>query len=108
MLITELKRAFRIVVYPQTFIYQAERLEDKLGLLNAYKRLMDDHHEDKPMDTPVKAISGAPSGQQLHPEKEKYLVELPDQLEVLIALREFEKSVTYIEKGELTKQTHRN
>ncbi|RCH85044.1 exocyst complex component exo84, partial [Rhizopus azygosporus] len=95
----ELKRAFRIVVYPQTFIYQAERLEDKMGLLNAYKRLMDDHHEDKPMDTPVKAISGAPSGQQLHPEKEKYLVELPDQLEVLIALREFEKSVTYIEKA---------
>jgi hypothetical protein len=35
----------------------------------------------------------------MHPEKEKWLTELPDQLEVLIALREFEKSVVYLEKG---------
>lgn len=34
----------------------------------------------------------------MHPDKEKWLVDLPDQLEVLIALREFEKSVVYIEK----------
>lgn len=37
----------------------------------------------------------------LHPDKEKWLVDLPDHLEVSIALREFEKSVVYLEKGKL-------
>lgn len=98
----DLNNALRIVVYPQTFIYRSERIEDKLGLLNAYKRVMEDH-DDKPLDTPVSyKSSSASTGQQLHPEKEKYLVELPDQLEVLIALREFEKSVVYLEKGKMS------
>ncbi|KAG1445714.1 hypothetical protein G6F56_009819 [Rhizopus delemar] len=94
----DLNNALRIVVYPQTFIYRSERLEDKLGLLEAYKQMMEEHHDDRHMNTPVSTRSSA-SGQQLHPEKEKYLAELSDQLEVLIALREFEKSVVYLEKA---------
>ena len=47
----DLTNALRIVVYPETFIYRSERIEDKLGLLNAYKRLMDDN-DDKQLDTP--------------------------------------------------------
>lgn len=35
----------------------------------------------------------------MHPDKEKWLVDLPDELEVLIALREFENSVCYLEKA---------
>lgn len=48
---TDLTNALRIVVYPETFIYRSERIEDKLGLLNAYKRLIDDN-DDKQLDAP--------------------------------------------------------
>ncbi|KAI9254022.1 Cullin repeat-like-containing domain protein [Sporodiniella umbellata] len=81
-----------------TFIYRAERLEDKLSLLEVYRQLMESQSEDRPMDTPVSIRSSA-SGQQLHPEKEKHLAELSDQMEVFIALRQFEKSVVYLEKA---------
>lgn len=47
----DLTNALRIVVYPETFIYRSERIEDKLGLLNAYKRLIDDN-DDKQLDAP--------------------------------------------------------
>ena len=40
----------------------------------------------------------------IHHEKEKYLVELVDQLEVLIALRQFEKGVVYLENGKFELQ----
>lgn len=35
----------------------------------------------------------------MHPEKEKWLIDLADQMEIMIALREFENSVAYIEKA---------
>ncbi|CAO3639382.1 unnamed protein product [Mucor fragilis] len=99
---SDLTNALRIVVYPETFIYRSERIEDKLGLLNAYKRLIDDN-DDKQLDAPQ---SGKLTGDKkprdsnhLHPDKEKWLVDLPDHLEVSIALREFEKSVVYLEKA---------
>lgn len=47
----DLSNALRIVVYPETFIYQAEHVEDKLGLLNAYKRLIDEN-DDRQLDAP--------------------------------------------------------
>lgn len=47
----DLSNALRIVVYPETFIYQAEHIEDKLGLLNAYKRLIDEN-DDRQLDAP--------------------------------------------------------
>ncbi|CAO3656357.1 unnamed protein product [Mucor hiemalis] len=95
----DLSNALRIVVYPETFIYQAEHIEDKLGLLNAYKRLIDEN-DDRQLDAPQSADVRKPRDtNQLHPDKEKFLVELPDQLEVLIALREFEKSVVYLERA---------
>ncbi|KAG2189612.1 hypothetical protein INT46_003359, partial [Mucor plumbeus] len=96
---SDLTNALRIVVYPETFIYRSERIEDKLGLLNAYKRLMDDN-DDKQLDTPQSADIRKPrDSNNLHPDKEKWLVDLPDHLEVSIALREFEKSVVYLEKA---------
>ncbi|KAI9472182.1 MAG: Cullin repeat-like-containing domain protein [Benjaminiella poitrasii] len=94
---SDLINALRIVVYPETFIYQAERIEDKLGLLNAYRRLIDDN-DDKQLDIPQSVDARkVRDSNGLYPEKEKWLVDLPDQLEVLIALREFEKSVAYLE-----------
>lgn len=95
----DLVNALRVVVYPDTFIFQAEHVEDKLGLLNAYKRLIDEN-DDRQLDAPQSADFRKPRDtNQLHPDKEKFLVELPDQLEVLIALREFEKSVVYLERA---------
>ncbi|KAI7904033.1 Cullin repeat-like-containing domain protein [Cokeromyces recurvatus] len=94
---SDLINALRIVVYPETFIYQAERQEDKVGFLNAYKRLIDDN-DDRQTDTPQSAdIRKIPDYNSLHPDKEKWLEDLSDQLEVMIALREFEKSVAYLE-----------
>ncbi|KAI8977021.1 Cullin repeat-like-containing domain protein [Mycotypha africana] len=90
---SNLTNAVRIVAYPETFIYHAERVEDKMSLLYSYKRLIDDH-DDKQLDTRLLGNSSS-----LPPDIEKLLVDLPDQLEVMIALREFEKSVVYLEKA---------
>ncbi|GAN06766.1 nuclear mRNA splicing protein [Mucor ambiguus] len=99
LLLAHLVNALRIVVYPETFIYRSERPEDKLGLLNAYRRLIEDN-DDKQLDAPQSAEIRKPQdSNQLHPDKEKWLADLPDHLEVSIALREFEKSVVYLEKA---------
>ncbi|KAI8647760.1 Cullin repeat-like-containing domain protein [Parasitella parasitica] len=96
---SDLTNALRIVVYPETFIYRSERIEDKLGLLNAYRRLMDDN-DDRQLDAPQSADTRKlRDSNNLHPDKEKWLVDLPDHLEVSIAVREFEKSVVYLEKA---------
>jgi hypothetical protein len=49
--ILDLNNALRIVVYPETFIYRAERPEDKIGLLNAYRRMLD-NNDDSQMEMP--------------------------------------------------------
>lgn len=50
----DLTNTLRIVVYPETFIYRSERIEDKLGLLNAYRRLIDEN-DDRQLDAPQSA-----------------------------------------------------
>lgn len=50
----DLTNALRLVVYPETFIYRSERIEDKMGLLNAYRRLIDEN-DDRQLDTPQSA-----------------------------------------------------
>ncbi|GAA5808941.1 hypothetical protein MFLAVUS_002341 [Mucor flavus] len=95
----DLTNALRIVVYPDTFIYRSERVEDKMGLLNAYRRLIEEN-DDRQLDAPQSAdIRKLRDNNTMHPDKEKWLVDLPDELEVLIALREFENSVCYLEKA---------
>ncbi|KAI8971198.1 Cullin repeat-like-containing domain protein [Pilobolus umbonatus] len=88
----ELTNAIRIVVYPETFIYRAEKEDEKLGLLDAYKRILDENDEVEVSPLDLKKNT-------LPVDKEKWLVGLPDELEVLIALREFEKSVVYLERA---------
>ncbi|KAI7873073.1 Cullin repeat-like-containing domain protein [Mucor mucedo] len=95
----DLTNALRLVVYPETFIYRSERIEDKMGLLNAYRRLIDEN-DDRQLDTPQSAdIRKVRDINNMHPEKEKWLIDLADQMEIMIALREFENSVAYIEKA---------
>ncbi|KAI8352539.1 Cullin repeat-like-containing domain protein [Blakeslea trispora] len=98
---SDLTNALRVVVYPDTFIYRSERVEDKMGLLHAYRRLVDDHHDDDSSHRPSSSLDVRKTmpPASLHHEKEKYLVELADQLEVLIALRQFEKGVVYLENA---------
>ncbi|RCH88784.1 exocyst complex component exo84 [Rhizopus stolonifer] len=97
---SDLTNALRVVVYPDTFIYRSERVEDKLDLLDVYRRMIEEN-DDRQLDTPqpdIRKPTSLSSG-SIHHDKEKWLVELPDQMEVLIALREFEKSVAYLEKA---------
>lgn len=54
----DLTNALRIVVYPETVIYRSERIEDKLGLLNAYKRMIDDN-DDRQLDAPQSGKEGS-------------------------------------------------
>ncbi|OBZ84285.1 Exocyst complex component EXO84 [Choanephora cucurbitarum] len=101
---SDLTNAIRVVVYPDTFIYRSERVEDKIGLLHAYRRLVDDRDDDAGSSRPTSSlgrvyIRKTVASTSIHHEKEKYLVELVDQLEVLIALRQFEKGVVYLENA---------
>lgn len=96
--------AVKISVYPNTYMFRSERAEDKMPLLMAYKRVMDDQ-DDQHEDQPRKGSSGrdARNGDsqdvQMKPKDSEWLAQLPDELEVAIALRQFENAVTLIEKG---------
>ncbi|KAI8366414.1 Cullin repeat-like-containing domain protein [Choanephora cucurbitarum] len=76
-----------------------KRVEDKMGLLHAYRRLVDDRDDDAGSSRPTSSLGRTVASTSIHHEKEKYLVELADQLEVLIALRQFEKGVVYLENA---------
>ncbi|KAI9029667.1 Cullin repeat-like-containing domain protein [Phycomyces nitens] len=80
-----------------------DRPEDKLGLLHAYRRVMDeddDKNQDRANDN-GRPNNGRDNQQNtsLDSEDLKWLTELPDELEVLIAIREFENAVGSIEKA---------
>ncbi|KAL0088986.1 Cullin repeat-like-containing domain protein [Phycomyces blakesleeanus] len=79
-----------------------DRPEDKLGLLHAYRRVMDEDN-DKSQDQAKNGRSNNGRDNQqptsLDPDDLKWLTELPDELEVLIAIREFENAVMLIEKA---------
>lgn len=96
--------AVKISVYPNTFLFRSERPEDKIALLIAYKRAMDDQgdqHEDQPKKESSNRDERNGDGQevQVNPKDRDWLSQLPDELEVAIALRQFENAVSLIEKG---------
>ncbi|KAI9476614.1 Cullin repeat-like-containing domain protein [Zychaea mexicana] len=91
--------AIKISVYPNTFVYRSERPEDKFALLHAYRRTMDengDRHEDQP-NSSDNAKDGKDA--EINPADQKWLSYLPDELEVAIALRQFENAVKDIEQA---------
>ncbi|KAI8384379.1 Cullin repeat-like-containing domain protein [Radiomyces spectabilis] len=105
----DLKNAVKFVVYPNVYLYQSERPDDKTGLLQAYRSIkdeMDDTHQIIPSQFNIQkdiATKESPEPEekkiQFNPTDEKWLNDLPDELEVMIALREFEEAVVAIEKA---------
>ncbi|KAG0191120.1 exocyst complex component exo84 [Apophysomyces sp. BC1034] len=102
----EVTNAFKIVIYPDSFLYRAEQPEDKHGLMHAYHLVMDEN-EDQQNELLPSGSQGTssnydaeqPTGPNISPADQRWLTDLPDELEVLIALREFEETVTCIEKA---------
>ncbi|KAI7864510.1 Cullin repeat-like-containing domain protein [Spinellus fusiger] len=76
----------------------AEKAQDKIGLFHAYRRIMDED-EDGQHD-PINN-GNSTKNITLNPIDQKWLVEFPDELEVLIAIREFENAVTVIERAKV-------
>jgi hypothetical protein len=113
--------AFKIMKHPDNFIYKTDTMEDKRAILNAIKRVTDDILEQKRKEKEAAkekkpaASPGASSVRaSLLPEKKQFekgfkddlsptdyrwLLELPDELDVLIAHRDFDAAVTHVEKG---------
>ncbi|KAI8142748.1 Cullin repeat-like-containing domain protein [Fennellomyces sp. T-0311] len=98
--ITDIKDSQGIVsVYPNTFVFRSERPEDKYALLHAYRRTMDENgdRQEDPPNASKSTVDGNDS--EINPADQKWLKSLPDDLEVAIALRQFENAVTDIEQA---------
>ncbi|CAO3675871.1 unnamed protein product [Umbelopsis ramanniana] len=119
----DLTNAIKIVNYNDEYLFRCERPEDKMSLLVTVKRVTDELMESsKQNDTDAKLSVNEPLLQmqsqvearskksrndrdptkqmpQLASSDVKWLSELPDELEVFIAIREFEDAVAYIEKA---------
>ncbi|KAI8583223.1 hypothetical protein K450DRAFT_224806 [Umbelopsis ramanniana AG] len=120
---SDLTNALKIVHYNDEYLFRCERPEDKMSLLVTIKRVTDELLESsKQNDADAKLSVNEPLLQmqsqvearskksrndrdptkqmpQLASSDVKWLSELPDELEVFIAIREFEDAVAYIEKA---------
>ncbi|KAI7850919.1 Cullin repeat-like-containing domain protein [Circinella umbellata] len=90
-----------ISVYPNTFIFRSEKQEEKYALLHAYRRTMDEN-DDRQDDQPnsyTRNHGKDGNDTEINPSDQKWLKSLPDELEVAIALRQFENAVKDIEQA---------
>ncbi|ORY93831.1 Cullin repeat-like-containing domain protein [Syncephalastrum racemosum] len=99
-----LNNAIKVAMYPYTFLYRAERPEDKLAFVHAYKRAMDENDDRQQDAAGVDYRGGKDSDQRkedavVKSSDRKWLADMPDDLEVLISLRQFEKAVSLIEQA---------
>ncbi|KAI9207935.1 uncharacterized protein BJ171DRAFT_258001 [Polychytrium aggregatum] len=120
---SEITNAFKIMRHPNTFVYRAESPEDKRSLLAAIKRVTDaflvpkkePEKETKELrsSTPLltaqseaiaETVAAAPTKiavvkDSISMPDAQFLFELPDELDVLIAHREFDNAVALMERG---------
>ncbi|CAO3638718.1 unnamed protein product [Cunninghamella echinulata] len=101
----------KIISGNSAFFYRSDRLEDNTAFLHAYIRLSEERDEglldnsqvsnfQEPARNPNEGRSNTNNkGINLSEEDQQWLEELPDELEVKIALRQFEDAVTYIGKA---------
>ncbi|KAL2919873.1 exocyst complex component exo84 [Polyrhizophydium stewartii] len=120
----DVTNAFKIVKHPDVSIYRTETLEEKRAILGAIKRITDDILAQKRREKEVakdasskaKTVSApigtaAPEDGQKAKEKlaavkdnlsitdYRWLLELPDELDVLVAHRDFDNAVANLEKA---------
>ncbi|CAO3614650.1 unnamed protein product [Cunninghamella blakesleeana] len=102
----------RIVSGNSAFFYRSDRIEDNAAFLHAYIRLSEENDEGLLDNSQVgnfreatKNVNEArPNANSkgvvnISEEDQLWLEELPDELEVMIALRQFEEAVAYIGKA---------
>ncbi|KAJ3274292.1 exocyst complex component exo84 [Terramyces sp. JEL0728] len=110
----DLQNSFKITKGSDTFMYKAETLQEKRTVLNAItkltneivaqkkqqlenlKKLQSAVVMDEQVEQPVvkKIASDGLSDSDFH-----WLIEIPDELDVLIAHRDFDQAVVYVEKA---------
>ncbi|KAI8342796.1 Cullin repeat-like-containing domain protein [Chlamydoabsidia padenii] len=89
----------------KTYAYRSGRPEENIALFHSFTRLLDD---DKINDAgnPLNELrQGQTKDIRLDEEDRLWLEQLPDELEVMIALRQFEDAVTCIGKDQVAKYT---
>ncbi|EGF80061.1 hypothetical protein BATDEDRAFT_88866 [Batrachochytrium dendrobatidis JAM81] len=122
----DVSNAFKIVRHPDASIYRTETLEEKRAILASIKRITDDilvQRRKEKDQVKNAAISKANTMTALLPNSNmdqyknisdqlpvkdnlsatdyRWLLELPDELDVLVAHRDFDNSVANLEKGKL-------
>ncbi|KAI8819537.1 uncharacterized protein EV422DRAFT_533391 [Fimicolochytrium jonesii] len=123
---TEVSNAFKILRHPDTFIYRSDTLEEKRSFLTAFKRYTDELMLQKraalenaknkqPSATPLEEVV-SPTQRETDREERarralrddlsnaevKWLMELSDELDVLVAHRDFDVAVGLIEDARRT------
>ncbi|KAJ3404457.1 exocyst complex component exo84, partial [Chytridiales sp. JEL 0842] len=125
---SELNNAFKIVSHPDVFIYRSDSPEEKRSLLASIKRLtenlnwkrktkIDSGEGHEQADIQMAAITAGKTEETInegHQEKRssksnlkpnifnienKWLIDLPDELDVMLAHREFDDAVLAIERA---------
>ncbi|TPX67222.1 hypothetical protein SpCBS45565_g03925 [Spizellomyces sp. 'palustris'] len=127
----EVSNAFKVMRHPDMFIYRSESLEEKRSFLGAFKRFTDELMLQKRQavesakarqkltipaadpepfsptrsdtgDRDTEKRSGRPTKDDLTANDIKWLMELADELDVLIAHRDFDHAVSLIEQARHT------
>lgn len=105
--------AFKIIKHPDMTIYRSDTLEEKRALLSVIQTLTDEILAKKRIEKKAKEVKVEVQAVQLDIEKRKrkvaqddlnpsdfrWLVELPDELDVFIAHRDFDQAVTCVAKA---------
>ncbi|KAI8907175.1 hypothetical protein EDD86DRAFT_227746 [Gorgonomyces haynaldii] len=109
----DVSNAFQIIKNTETIIYRADTLEEKRSLLSVIQTITDEilakkkkekekqkeKKEIKKEKQEVKEKKKKALKDNLSPGDYIWLIELPDELDVLIAHRDFEQTVTNVEKA---------
>jgi exocyst complex component 8 len=105
--------AFKIIKHPEMTIYRSETLEEKRSLLCVIQNLTDEilskkrvEKKSKEVKVAVKAVVVETDKRKKKVEKDdlapsdfRWLLELPDELDVLIAHRDFDQAVSCVAKA---------
>lgn len=116
----EMMNAFKIIKGSETFMFRAETLQEKRSLLSVITKLTGELVAMKKLEitlaksplqqsSPLINFANSPTKPNAHPKRHiedglsdndyRWLLELSDELDVLIAQRDFGLAISHIEKG---------
>ncbi|KAJ3181357.1 exocyst complex component exo84 [Gaertneriomyces sp. JEL0708] len=111
----DVTNAFKVMRHPDTVVYRSESGDGKRGFLAAFKRWVEEKGQKKevrmetgkipesPTKSDIPALPALPTKRKqtdtLTPAEASYLLSLADDLDVLIAHRDFEQAVSLLTKA---------